>query len=279
MSKFWKLLMGTLFLSLSLNANSLPRVVSLNGTITEIIFALGAGETVVGCDTSSLYPERANKLPKIGYQRAVSAEGILSLNPSLILGTNEAGPPNTIQQLQTSKKKISVFQDKPELDHVWKKIAWVGEQIGKSKEAKSLIDKLKKDYQVLRTKILTTNKPSVLFIYSRGQGTILVSGKNTAASEMIELAGGKNAIMEFEGFKPLTPESLAGLQVDFILIPTKALESLGGKEGLKKVPGLLLTKAGKQGKIIDMDDLFLLGFSTRIVSAIEELGKLIGTIQ
>jgi iron complex transport system substrate-binding protein len=283
-TKSWRIRMKTklilLFLLFSsvLYANEKKRIVALNGTLTEIIFALDAGDDIVGCDTSSIYPEKANLLPKVGYQRALSAEGILSLKPSLILGTSDAGPPNVIAQIKKSVPNLFLFEDTPTLDSVWKKIEWTGKNLGKSKEASKLVGKLQKDYQILQRKIDTTKKPKILFIYARGAGSVQVAGKENGADTMIKLAGGENAVNGFTGFKPITSEMLAGLKIDFILLPSRSLESLGGISGLKKIPGIELTGAGKEKNIIQMDDLVLLGFSTRVVQGIEELAKLIGTL-
>jgi len=268
-----------LIISNLLYANPSSRIISLNGSITEILFSLGLGENIVGCDTTSIYPELTTKIPKVGYQRNLSAEGILSLNPNLVLATTDAGPKNVIQQLQSTKLKLLVFEDKPELEYVWKKIIFTGKATEKIKEAQNLVKKLQEDYKNINSKINFQIKPKVLFIYSRGQGNIFVSGKDTSASKMIELAGGVNAVQSFSGYKPLTPESLAGLEIDFVLVPTKALEVLGGKSALNKISGLELTKVLQKDKIVVMDDLLLLGFSTRIVKAIEELAKFIGTLK
>lgn len=252
------------------------RIVSLNGSVTEILFELGAGSFVVGCDTSSLYPEQATKLPKIGYQRAISPEGILSLNPTLVVGTSDAGPPTAIEQLKRSGAEVHIFQDFLGLESVWKKIEFIGNSIGKMQEAEKLLQRLKNENKSLLQKIDYNKKPKVLFIYARGANTIQVSGKNTQASEIIYLAGGINAINEFDGFKPLTPETLTISKIDYILMPEISLSSMGGAKELKKIPALSVI-SNLESKLITMDDLLLLGFSTRINKAIHELAKKIGT--
>ncbi|MCX7997391.1 MAG: ABC transporter substrate-binding protein [Leptospiraceae bacterium] len=274
--------MKTIILLIMLFTNSIfseenTRIVSLNGSVTEILFELGAGSLVVGCDTSSLYPEQATKLPKIGYQRAISPEGILSLNPTLVVGTSDAGPPTAIEQLKRSGAKVNIFHDFVGIDSVWKKIEFIGSSIGKNQEAERLLQKLKKENKTLLEKISYTKKPKVLFIYARGINTIQVSGNNTQASEMIRLAGGVNAINEFDGFKPLTPEALAISKIDYILMPEMSLSSMGGANELKKIPALSVI-SNLESKLITMDDLLLLGFSARINKAIHELAKKIGTL-
>ena len=110
-----------------------------------------------------------------------------------------------------------------------------------------------------------------MFIYARGSGTANVSGTKTPAAAMIELAGGENAISEYEGFKPLTSEGLINAAPDIILMPERGLQSIGGKGGLMKLAGIAETPAGKNGKIITMEDLMLLGFTPRVGKAVNEL--------
>lgn len=272
-----KIIFLLLFFTTQVFSSDVKRIVSLNGSITEILFALGMGSFVVGCDTTSIYPEQANKLPKVGYQRAISAEGVLSLNPDLVIGTSDAGPPTSMEQIKRSGKDVKIFQDFLGLESVWKKIEFVGSSIGKEKETAKIIQELKKENQTLLGKINNKKAPRVLFIYARGANTIQVSGKNTPASEMIRLAGGVNVINEFDGFKPLTPEALSNTKIDYILMPSLSLESMGGIKELKKIPVLSLIP-NLETKVITMDDLLLLGFSTRINQAIQELAQKLGNL-
>ncbi|MBU42067.1 MAG: hemin ABC transporter substrate-binding protein [Spirochaetaceae bacterium] len=244
------------------------RIVSLNGSMTEILFAIGAGDQVVGVDTSSVHPAPARQLPKVGYQRSLSAEGVLSLKPDLIIGTGEAGPPPVLQQLRSSGVELVLFEDRWSPDSTYAKILFAGKHSGHEKEARALVAQM-------RESIATLTKPArewrVLFIYARGPGMVQVSGKGTQAHSMIALAGAKNAVTSFEGFRPLTSEALVAANPEVILIPTRALESLGGENGLLRIPGVALTEAGKKRRIVAMDDLLLLGFSSRLHIALKEL--------
>lgn len=247
------------------------RIVSLNGSITEIIFALGSGDKVVGCDTSSLYPEKAQALPKIGYQRALSAEGILSLNPDLILGTDEAGPPNVLQQLESTGKKTLIQKTDYSLAGVVGKIQFVGKAIGKEKEAEKLILEIKKQITKSEKDKAWKKLPVILFVYARGQGTVNVAGKETAGDEMIRQINAKNSITEFSGYKAINPESVFTNFPNVLLIPTKSLESLGGEAGLWKLQGFNQIPVEKRVPIVPMDDLLLLGFSARFGEAVTSL--------
>ena len=140
----------------------------------------------------------------------------------------------------------------------------------------ALIKQIDEDLKNLKTYDV---KPKVLFIYARGAGSLMVAGKNTAMYSMIELAGGKNAVTDFESFKPLTPESLVALNPDAILMFTNGLESLGGMEGIKQIPGIEMTNAGKNKAIIEMDGQLLSGFGVRVGRAIVELNKKFSTVE
>ncbi|XDD51008.1 hemin ABC transporter substrate-binding protein [Leptospira sp. WS92.C1] len=254
--------------------NNPIRIVTLNGPITETVFALGKGNSVVGCDTSSVYPEKTNVLPKIGYQRTLSTEGILSLKPDLIIGTDEAGPPEVLEQLKNAGLKVEILSSKPGVEPSLERILNLGKIINKNQEAQTLVKEIRsKLANIEKEKRKDTTFPKILFLYSRGQHLAHVSGTSTAADTMIQLAGGKNAITEFSGFKPLTPEAVISSAPDLILIPSRGFESLGGTTGLLALPGVSETPAGKNKRIIQIDDLILLGFGPRFVNGIEDIRK------
>ncbi|MEQ8351940.1 MAG: hemin ABC transporter substrate-binding protein [Leptospiraceae bacterium] len=261
-------LSALLFLASPLFAEAPARIVSLNGSMTEILFAIGAGNQVVGVDTSSIHPPSAQKLPKVGYQRSISAEGVLSLKPDLIIGTAEAGPPPVLQQLRSSGVNLILFEDKWTPESTYAKILFAGKHSGHETEARALVSRMKDSIANLKR---PSRKWKVLFIYARGPGMVQVSGTETQAHGMIELAGATNAVTGFQGFRPLTSEAMVGANPEVILIPTRALESIGGVDGLLRIPGIALTDAGKNRRIISMDDLLLLGFSSRLHIALEEL--------
>lgn len=244
------------------------RIVSINGSMTEALFAVGAGDRIVGSDTSSVFPAEARRMPKVGYQRKLSAEGILSLKPDLIIGTHEAGPPEVIAQLKDSGVPVVLYEDKGGLDSAYGKILFAGKHTGLEQEARELVQNMKAHIQNLKRPPLNTK---VLFIYARGPGMVQVSGKGTPAHEMLELAGARNAMNSFEGFRPLTAEAMVAANPEIILIPSRALQSMGGESGLLKVPGVALTEAGRHRRFVVMDDLLLLGFSARTHLALEEL--------
>ncbi|TGL61478.1 heme/hemin ABC transporter substrate-binding protein [Leptospira sarikeiensis] len=271
-----KILVLALFLCLPASSvfaqNKELRIVTLNGTVSEIVFALGKGKLVVGNDTSSLYPPEALALPKVGYQRALSAEGILSLKPNLILGLEYAGPPEVIEQLKAAGLKVIIYPGLPGVQPALDNILAIGKEIGAGKEAQKIVQDIKKRSEQIAGKISKLkSKPKVLFVYHRGTSLAQVSGTETPADEMIRLGGGTNAVVGFKGFKPITPEAVIAAQPDVILIPTRGFESLGGKDGVFSLPGVKDTPAGKNSRVVAIDDLVLLGFGPRLGLGIEEL--------
>jgi len=252
------------------------RIVTVGGAVTEIAFALGAESRVVGVDTSSIYPEAATKLPKVGYQRQLSSEGVLALRPTLVLASADAGPPPAIEQLRSSGVAVLVVTADHNLDGARARIRSAARALRLEEQGRRLLESLEREVVEGRARTAASpDKPKVLFIYARGQGTVNVSGRGTAADEMMRLAGGTNAVTEFEGYRPLTAEAAVGAAPDVILVPEKGLESLGGMDAVLRLPGLSLTPAGENRRIVAMDDLLLLGFGPRTGRAVGELAALL----
>ena len=250
------------------------RIVTLGGSVTEIVYALGAGDQVVGVDASSVYPEAATEKPNVGYFRKVPAEGVLSLNPSLVLALEGTGPPTVFEQFRSAGVRTVKVSEVPSVEGAKQKIRKLGDLLGRSARADSLIAAMERELEAaraLRTEASST--PRVLFVYARGSGTMNVAGRGTSAAAMIELAGGTNAITGFEGHKPMSAEAVVEAEPDVILALTRGLESIGGTKGLLEQPGIPLTPAGKQKRIVAMDDLLLLGFGPRLGTAVQRLTK------
>ena len=254
------------------------RIVSLGGAVTEIVFALGFGEKVVGVDASSSYPEAVNDIAKVSYHRRLSAEGIISLAPTLIIATTEAGPPEVIQQLRSAGVTILILPHEPTVECTIEKIQIIGSALNKEKEAAEIIGQINKDLnQVKSLNKRQINKQKVIFIYARGQGNLMVAGKETAANTMVELAGAVNAVQGYEGYKPLTAEAVVAAAPDVILLMDSGLLSIGGAEKIWSIPGISLTPAGKSKRYQAIDGLRFLGFGPRVTQAALELNRLLYT--
>ncbi len=250
------------------------RIVSVGGATTETIYALGSEASLVGTDTSSVYPEAAAKLPQVGYQRTLSAEGVISLKPTLVIISADAGPPPAIQQIENAGIKIARVNTDNTFEGTKAKIRQIAELLGKKDQGETLVSKLEGEMaEAERVVTSLERKRKVAFIFARGAGSPQVSGTGTPADAMIKLAGGANAITEFELYKPLTAEALVAAQPEVILLPARGLEAMGGVDAVLALPGVADTPAGKNRKIVSVDDVLLLGFSPRLGLAVKELSE------
>ncbi|MDE0552748.1 MAG: hemin ABC transporter substrate-binding protein [Candidatus Poribacteria bacterium] len=256
---------------------SSDRIVSLNGSTTEILFALGIGETVVGCDASSTYPKGVKeKLPSIGYQYGLNAEGILSLNPTLVIGRIDVRPPQVIQQLRMAGVTVLLLTEPRSFEGAKQRLRTIGKAVGREKKAEELIEALETDIDKLETKLSARKgqpKQKALFLYLRGTQTTLVLGTNTAQGAMLDIAGAENAAGSIKGNKPMTAEAVIAAQPDVYVLFTSGLESIGGVDGLLKLPGLAHTPAGQNGRVVTLDGQYLSGFGPRCGRAALDLFK------
>lgn len=250
------------------------RIVSVGGAVTEILFELGAEGRIVGNDTTSSYPPAANEMPKVGYMRALSTEGILSLEPDLIIMTEEAGPPPVIAQLQTTGVEILRLTAARSIDDITANVTKIATRLGlgdAGRNANALIERTRQ--KLTKAVAAMPTSPSVMFILNHGSGTPMVSGTGTAADAVIALAGGRNTVSGYKGYKPLTPEAAVDLQPDVILVTSEGLAAAGGAAAFRDMPGINMTKAAKQDRIIAMGALYLLGFGPRTPDAALELHR------
>lgn len=252
------------------NARAL-RIVSANGTLSEILVGLGLEKQIVGVDVTSTYPASLEKLPKIGHNRTIAAEGILALNPDVIVYTNQSMlSPAVVKQLSGSGKKLVEFKHDYSKEGAIRLIREVGTYFNANAQAEKMVKALQADLAKIPA---PANPKKLLFIYARGTGTLMVSGTGTSLDKMFALAGHKNAVGGFTDFKPLTAESLIAANPDVLVLFSSGLESLEGMDGLLKVPGVANTNAGKNRRIVTMDGQFLTGFGPRLGKAAAELSQ------
>jgi len=247
------------------------RIVSVNGTLSEIISGLGLESQLVGVDITSTYPASLSKIPKVGHNRSISAEGIIALNPDVILYTDQSMlSPAVVKQLNSSGKKVVAFKHEYSKEGAIKLIREVGAYFNAKPQAEKMVKTLESDLAKITR---PANPKKLLFIYARGTGTLMVSGTGTSLDKLFTLTGNKNAVQGFTEFKPLTAESLLAANPDVLVLFTSGLESVDGAEGLLKVPGIANTNAGRNKKIISMDGQFLTGFGPRLGKAAIELAQ------
>ncbi|MEW6582215.1 MAG: ABC transporter substrate-binding protein [Actinomycetota bacterium] len=252
------------------------RIVSLNGDVTEVVFALGLGARVVGADTSSTYPAAARTLQTIGNERSLSAEGILSLSPSLVIGSTNAGPKAVIEQIRGAGVPVLILPDDERMSGVVTKIRNVARALGVPRRAARLAARVQDEIAAARAKATVARvRPRVAFLYLRGSRVQLLGGRGSRADVMIEAAGGVNVGSELgiRNFVPVTAEALVAARPDVILVPEAGLASVGGVDGLLRIPGVAQTPAGQARKVLAYDDLMLLALGPRTGKAIDLLRR------
>ncbi|RQS22610.1 hemin ABC transporter substrate-binding protein [Burkholderia sp. Bp8998] len=258
------------------------RVVVIGGALAETAFALGGGDArgyrLVGTDTTCTYPDAAKRLPKVGYQRALSAEGLLSLRPDLVLASAEAGPPAAIAQVRSAGVAVTRFDERHDVDSVRAKLTGVAQALDVRDAGTTLLQRFDRDWQAARATVAArapggAQPPRVLFVLNHTGNQALVAGQRTAADAMIRYAGARNAMQGFDHYKPLTTEALAAAAPDIVLISDEGLTAVGGRAALLAAPGFDATPAGRAQRVVSLDALFLLGFGPRLPLAVTTLHR------
>ena len=254
---------------------SVPRrIITLSAALTETADALGFNKNIIAADVTSIYPAYINKLPKVSNNRSVSAEALIAFAPDLVLAPEGAVSKEIQYQLKSAgisfvgiKQEYSV---KGALNFIRQTAAAL--QVPQKGELLAKQMELKINTALAQVK-MTGKAPKVLFIYARGTGTMMVAGKKSSLDAIINLAGGKNAVHEFNDFKPYTTEALVKANPDVILMFDFGYNSLGGIDSILKMPGVGQTTAGKNKKIVQMEASLLVNFSVRLDQAITSLSS------
>jgi iron complex transport system substrate-binding protein len=248
------------------SGNTAPRLITVGGGITEVVFALGAQDQLVATDTTSSYPSAALATAKVGYMRQLPAEGVLALRPSVLVASTDAGPPVVLDQLRSTGVKVELVESDHSWEEVRRKVAAVGRATG---------------WAAVRQRVLkqtSAKPPRVLFVLSHS-GAPLVSGEATAAHAMIGFAGARNAMEGFKGYRPMTAEAMATAAPDLILMTSEGLTAVGGAEKFWQRPELALTPAYRRRAqaqtLLHFGALALLGFGPRLPQVVQRLHQMV----
>jgi iron complex transport system substrate-binding protein len=262
-------------LAVAQEKNSYSRIVSIGGSLTEIVYELGAEDLLIAVDTTSGYPESAlAKLPNVGYMRTLSAEPILALNPDLVMVSSDAGPLQVLDQLREAGTKVVVIEDLPSVEGIYGKIREVSQLVDRDQQGQLLIETIRADFiDAMDLISQVENHPRVLFLLSVGTGAPMAAGEATSANTVIKLAGGQNVMSQMNGYKPVSPESIVVGAPDFVLIPQRAFDLFGSKEAVFELPELIATPAAQSQNLLVFDGLYLMGFGPRSVKAVLDLAK------
>ncbi|MFC7205842.1 hemin ABC transporter substrate-binding protein [Comamonas endophytica] len=243
------------------------RVVGLGGPVTEIIYALGAGERLVGADASSIYPAEAHRLPKVGYYRSFSIEGVASLKPDLVLASEDSGPLHALEQLRRLGSLVVILPSAPTLEALDQRIMGVAKALDIEPRGAALVQKLHADLRAVRP---SPAKPRVLLISSH-TGRLQGAGDDTAAAAMLKLMDARNVLAGQRGYKPLSAEAAVALRPEVIVTGRMSVDASGGLDAFLAQPGLAATPAARSRRVVVMDDLLLLGFGPRLPEALRLL--------
>ena len=248
------------------------RLVSIGGSLTEIIYALGEESRLVARDQTALYPEAALALPDVGYMRALAPEGVLSVSPTALLVIEGSGPPEALDVLSHAGVEYQSIPEAYSAEGVLAKVRAVGQALGVTDKAEALATELETALSAVAARTASiTERKRVLFVLSMDGGKIQASGTGTAADGIIALAGATNAIDDYAGYKALTEEAIIEAAPDVILMMDRGGDHAATDEQLIGNPAIALTEAGRNHAIIRLEGSYLLGFGPRTADAVSDL--------
>lgn len=257
------------------------RIIVLNEAIAEIVIALGFKANIIGRDATTTLQD-LEAIPKVSSGHDISAESVLSLSPTLVIGDTRSGPPEAIQQLRGAGVAIVLAPEVWQLKDVAPRIELIASALGAKELGKKLISNTQTDIdQALTTLDTLTVAPRVAFIYVRGTASVfLLGGKESGADEMIRSAGGIDvgSDLGLAAFTPLTSEAIVNANPEIIVVTTRGLASVGGIDGLLELPGIAQTPSAKTRAVVSIDDDLLFSFGPRTGELIVRLSQAFKTL-
>ena len=253
------------------------RIVSLNGDLTEIIFELGFGDNVVGVDVTTTYPPEAAALndqgDTVGFAQQLAPEAVLRFEPTLVIGDEQVGPPEVIEQLRGAGVAVVILKTQTTLDGVETKILEVAEILGASDAGSELAERVMSEIDAARDLAAADDSdPRIAYVYARGPQVLLLFGAGMPTQGMIEGAGAVDAGAETGVFGPvaLTPEALLAAAPAVIVLPEAGLAALGGIEAFLELPGVAETPAGQNDAFLAYDEAYFFNLGPRAGQALDE---------
>lgn len=246
------------------------RIVTLGAGVTETVAALGLADRIVAVDTTSRWPEQLASRPRVGYVRALSAEGLLSFRPTRVIASQEAGPPAALDAIRAARVPLVLVPEARDWGEAKARMRAVGAAVDREAAVEALVRDQDARLARLAERLEARPRPKVLFLFSLGRSPV-VGGRRSIADAMIALAGGQVALPEIEGFRPPVSEVIAASAPEVILTTPRVLASMGGVAGLSGLPGFTETPALRNGRVVTLDDTLLLAFGPRTALAVEAL--------
>lgn len=261
----------------TVTVTDVDRIITLHGNIAEVVFALGLGDRVVGRDISTTFSE-AEHLPLVTRAHDVTAESVLSLRPTVVLADTDSGPPEALDHIRNVGVPVVVLETPDHVDDVAARIRTISATLGVPRTGEELAAATETEIRAVRDEVgARGDAPTVAFLYLRGQaGVYLLGGRGSGADSMIEAVGARDAGTEIDldqPFTPITSEALVRAAPEVILMTTTGLESVGGVAGLVEIPGIAQTPAGRNRRVVTIEDGLLYSFGTRTPEALRRLGE------
>lgn len=260
--------------SSALPATDVQRVISAGGSISEWLVAMGGENTLVGVDTTSLHPASLQKLSSVGYQRQLAAEGVLTLQPQLMFGSAEMGPPPVLEQLRAAGVQIETLSVDADVAAVSQTVRRMGQLLQRSEQAEQVLAQFKKAMaeQQQQLQSIQGTAPRVVLVFSAGHGNPLTAGSNTVGDWLIQQSGGENLAVH-QGFKALSSESMLALNPQVIIVADRHNQGLEALETmLSSAPALRHTEAVRNKRVIAIDPTLLVGgLGPRIPAQVAQL--------
>jgi iron complex transport system substrate-binding protein len=251
------------------------RIVSIGGAITEILYALDLQDRIVADDLTSTFPADARAKPRIGYMRMLSAEGVLSVNPTLILAMEGAGPPTALDVLEKAAVPFVVVPEAHDAAGMMRKIEFVADAVGEHDRGVALAQAVVADLQTVSSETADiAPRRRAVFVLGMSGGSPLVAGEGTSAADMFRLAGIDNAIAGIAGFKQASDEAALATAPDDIVVMSSGGHSMSAGE-VFALPAFVGTPAAQAGRLVTMDGEYLLGFGPRLAHAGRDLAAAI----
>lgn len=248
------------------------RLVVAGGSLSELVYAIGAGSEVVGVDQTTFYPPETKQLPQIGYWKELNVEGILSLRPDTFITWSDAGPKLVLEQLTHHKVKvISLSRTPATIERMYQNIRILSDELKRTQQGEALINGIQSRLDAVAKSNAQQKQPvRVMFLLSVGSNSPQVAGAGSVAEAVLKLAGGTN-VATHEQYKAYSGEAIVAANPDVIVVTSQSMASDVQKKKLGNVAGITHTAAWKNQRIIEVDQSLILGMGPRIVEAVEQL--------
>lgn len=267
-----RLITGIFALFLCGQAAAEEKLVIAGGSLSELVYAIGAGDRVVGVDQTTFYPPETKQLPQIGYWKQLNVEGILSLRPTTFISWEDAGPKLVMEQLSKHNVKVLTLPRTPAtIERMYENIRTLSKELKHSEQGEALINSIQTRLDTVAKSNAQQKQPvRVMFLLSVGGNSPQVAGAGSVAEAVLKLAGGNN-VATHEQYKSYSGEAIIAANPDAIVVTSQSMALEAQRKQLGNIAGISRTAAWKNQRIIEVDQSLILGMGPRVVEAVELL--------